>query len=147
MPTSIVATRNKSSECFEAIQQLERMRKTCKFCAYSPIGTSNMATHVLCLHDKIKAIKGSRCLFSTASSSISVQHQKRIHSKIKINYKSKDKSCKYCGFSARKFCLVERHIKSVHDEIKDLKCSDCLYTASLKYHLVQHKKAIHQKIC
>merc|ERR1719361_1243456 len=90
MPTSILATKNKSNKCFDPIQQPERMRKRCKFCAYSPIGTSNMATHVKCFHDKIKAIKCSRCLFSTSSNSKLERHQKRVHSKIEISLKIKD---------------------------------------------------------
>merc|ERR1719510_2077982 len=100
MPASIVPTRNKSNKCFEPIQQPECMRKRCKFCAYSSIYTSNMAKHVIGFHDKIKAIKCSRCLFSTASNSRLVRHQKRAHDgKSNIRLNIKDKPCRYCAFS------------------------------------------------
>merc|ERR1719510_346502 len=147
IPAIILPTRNKPNTGFEPIQQPECTRKKCKFCAYSSFKKFNMTKHVICFHDKIKAIKCNRCLFSTSSNSRLVQHQKRVHDgKTDIRLKIKDKPCRYCAFSSWENTDLEMHIKCVHDKVQDVKCSNCLYTTSLKKHLVQHQKAIHQKL-
>ena len=41
---------------------------------------------------------------------------------------------------------LQRHIKMVHDKIKDIQCHLCEYKCSYSTHLQQHIKAVHNKI-
>ena len=54
--------------------------------------------------------------------------------------------CELCDAKFSYKCLLNRHIKAVHDKIRDFKCDLCDYTCSDKYHLPQHIKAVHDKI-
>jgi len=63
-----------------------------------------------------------------------------IHRKLKIF------ECQYCGFvtdcSAAK---LRKHVKEVHEEIKQYHCTECGIKVSRKYHLIRHIKAVHHK--
>jgi len=54
--------------------------------------------------------------------------------------------CQYCGFvtdcSAAK---LRKHVKEVHEEIKQYHCTECGIKVSRKYHLIRHIKAVHHK--
>ncbi len=42
--------------------------------------------------------------------------------------------------------VLERHVKCVHDKIKDLKCSQCDYVTSYPTHLKEHERSVHLKL-
>ena len=66
-------------------------------------------------------------------------------------YKTCDKcrnrySCDKCDYTCSTNNHLKRHIKMVHDKIKDIQCNLCEYTCSTNSHLKQHIKQVHDKI-
>jgi hypothetical protein len=54
--------------------------------------------------------------------------------------------CPHCPYRCSYNSYLQRHIKMVHDKIKDLKCSICDYMTCKNSNLKHHIKAIHDKI-
>jgi KRAB domain-containing zinc finger protein len=63
-----------------------------------------------------------------------------------VHDKIKDHHCSECEMSFSQPEKLERHIKSVHDKIKDHHCPNCEYSCSNNGDLQQHIKRIHLKI-
>ena len=51
-----------------------------------------------------------------------------------------------CGFASEHKCSLKRHIKMIHDKIKDFKCNNCEFKTSRSDQLKTHIKMIHDKI-
>ncbi len=58
----------------------------------------------------------------------------------------KPTTCDTCGKSFATNYVLERHINSVHRNIKDLRCSQCDYSTAYRTHLKKHEKSVHQKL-
>jgi hypothetical protein len=54
--------------------------------------------------------------------------------------------CNLCEFKCRSNCDLQRHIKQVHEKIKDFECENCEYKCCTNGHLQIHIKRIHKKI-
>jgi len=73
--------------------------------------------------------------------------------KMKVSKLGKTKSkkmkifeCHYCGFITDEGAhTLKRHVKEVHEEIKQYHCTECGIKVSRKYHLIRHIKAVHHK--
>jgi hypothetical protein len=55
--------------------------------------------------------------------------------------KSKTKKCLHCDFTTAYSHHLSRHIKAVHEKIRDKKCD---YTTAHSHHLSSHIKAVHE---
>jgi hypothetical protein len=51
-----------------------------------------------------------------------------------------------CGYASEQKGNLKRHIKIVHDKIKDFKCDKCVYETSESGNLKKHIKMVHDKI-
>ena len=54
--------------------------------------------------------------------------------------------CPHCDHKCSENGNLQKHIKIVHDKIKDVKCPTCDYKCSITENLQQHIKAVHDKI-
>jgi len=63
-----------------------------------------------------------------------------------IHDKIKDYECEKCEYKCSENGTLQRHIKQVHDKIKDYECEKCEYTCSQNGDLQTHIKAVHDKI-
>ena len=63
-----------------------------------------------------------------------------------VHEKIKDQTCDICGFSTTDYSGLKKHIKEVHDKIKDKICSICGFTTARNAELKHHIKCIHDKI-
>ena len=54
--------------------------------------------------------------------------------------------CDICNYEFMGECNLKRHIKQVHDKIKNFQCVQCDYKCSEKSDLTKHIKRIHDKI-
>jgi hypothetical protein len=63
-----------------------------------------------------------------------------------VHEQIKDIKCPNCDFSCSSIDTLKRHIKVVHDKIKDNKCPNCEYSCSNNTQLQIHIKAVHNKI-
>eukprot|EP00092_Neocalanus_flemingeri_P015216 GFUD01016439.1.p1 GENE.GFUD01016439.1~~GFUD01016439.1.p1 ORF type:complete len:543 (+),score=126.92 GFUD01016439.1:40-1668(+) len=65
---------------------------------------------------------------------------------IKAARKLKMFECHYCGFITDSgAATLRKHVKEVHEEIKQYHCTECGIKVSRKYHLIRHIKAVHHK--
>ncbi len=55
-------------------------------------------------------------------------------------------ACPVCQKLFTSNYVLERHVKSVHDKIKDVKCPQCDYVTSYPTHLKEHERSVHLKI-
>jgi len=55
-------------------------------------------------------------------------------------------NCELCEYACSTNGRMNRHIKMVHDKIKDIECNQCEYTCSTNSDLKQHIKRVHDKI-
>ena len=54
--------------------------------------------------------------------------------------------CELCEYKCASNYDLQRHIKQVHDKIKDFECTECNYKCSTNSTLQKHIKAVHDKI-
>jgi len=63
-----------------------------------------------------------------------------------VSKKLKIFECHYCGFVTEiSAAHLRKHVKDVHEEIKQYHCTECGIKVSRKYHLIRHIKAVHHK--
>jgi hypothetical protein len=58
----------------------------------------------------------------------------------------KDFKCEICDFKCSENCTLQRHIKAVHDQIKDFECEKCDFKCSTNEILQNHIKRVHDQI-
>jgi len=63
-----------------------------------------------------------------------------------VHNKIKDVECEFCDYTCSLNSNLQRHIKSVHNKIKDVECEFCDYTCSQNSDLQKHIKSVHNKI-
>lgn len=63
-----------------------------------------------------------------------------------VHNKIKDIECTQCDYKCSRKSSLNIHIKQVHDKIKDIKCPQCDYKCSTKGSLNRHIKMVHDKI-
>ena len=54
--------------------------------------------------------------------------------------------CDQCEYKSKNKGDLKKHVKIVHDQIKDIKCEKCDYICSTITNLKQHIKQIHDRI-
>jgi len=63
-----------------------------------------------------------------------------------VHDRIKDIQCPQCAYTCSQKGDLNKHIKQVHDRIKDIQCPQCAYTCSRKSDLNQHIKMVHDKV-
>ena len=63
-----------------------------------------------------------------------------------IHDKIKDYNCDKCSFACSQKSSLNLHIKAIHERIKDFKCEQCEYAFPSSSKLARHVKGIHDKI-
>ena len=63
-----------------------------------------------------------------------------------VHDKIKDVQCQQCNFTCSTNSQLKAHIKQVHDKIKDFQCEECDYKFSIYGNLQRHIKSVHDKI-
>jgi hypothetical protein len=63
-----------------------------------------------------------------------------------IHDKIKDYECDLCEYKCSQNSNLQQHIKIVHDKSKDYECDKCEFKCSINSHLQTHIKMVHYKI-
>jgi hypothetical protein len=63
-----------------------------------------------------------------------------------VHDKIKDKLCHLCDFVSSDAAGIKGHVKSVHERIRDKRCELCPFVATKMGNLLQHVRAVHEKI-
>ena len=115
---------------------------TCNICQKSYQSTGNLKDHISAVHNKIK-FSCDQCTESFSFQSNLGRHKRSVH--LNQTYK-----CKQCGKILNNHCNLKRHVKTVHELKKEFHCTICNsdFTAksSLKNHIEGLKLNISSKI-
>ena len=62
------------------------------------------------------------------------------------NTEIKEQKCDQCEYYATLKSTLDHHKKAIHDKTQDLPCDQCKYSTNWNGNLEQHKKGIHDQI-
>ena len=63
-----------------------------------------------------------------------------------VHDKIRDFACESCDYTASTNAQIKTHVKAVHDKIKNYACDHCEYRATVKHTLEDHVKVKHENI-
>ena len=90
--------------------------------------------HVKTAHNKVKDLKCDHCSFATSYKSVLNRHEK-THQVYRVLHE-----CHMCKQTFVSQEGLNRHVKVIHEKIKDLKCDRCSFKTGWPGHLSEHKK-------
>ncbi len=64
----------------------------------------------------------------------------------RVHDKIKDRQCPHCEYKCSTNSDLKKHIKQVHDMVRDIQCSQCNFKCSAISSLRRHMKAVHDKL-
>ena len=71
--------------------------------------------------------------------------QEQLESSKYINRReNKNYKCKRCKYESHKKQHLDRHVKAIHDKVKDEVCGHCGLAFSRKESLIRHKRTVHR---
>ena len=121
----------------------------CKDCGEVFRGTKNSrfpTKHLMCRYqmtDHLRA-KNYICEEEDCSNTFSTSQGLKLHKRqahLKIKY-----PCWECPYQATQLGNLKRHVKRVHENIKEHVCKTCGDQFTTKWGMIEHDKAIHLKI-
>ena len=150
----------------------EKLRKyVCQECKYAFYQKSNLTNHLLSVHNFGDKLKCQECPYETPLKYNLKLHIRRVHEKIKDHFcgecreqcdytasqksklthhmvsahKSGDRQfrCDQCPYTSTIQQIVNKHIKVVHDKIREYACTECNYATSKMSYLTRHLFHVH----
>ena len=112
----------------------------CQLCSYSA-SESNLRAHIRIVHLGCKRYSCEKCNYATASYSEFNNHQvtcQTVGSEEKFN-------CMQCDKSLSSRCALIRHVKAIHNQIREHKCCVCNKHFAQSSHLIRHINAVHRR--
>ena len=114
----------------------------CEKCSYSTQIEACLKAHVKAVHDGTKDQKCDQCDYvATRAYSLKI-HRMHVHQGIKRK-ETAVIECEKCPYTSTPG-NVKRHVKLVHDQIKDQICEECGKGFSSKEELKSHTVKVHQ---
>ena len=110
----------------------DHKRIACHLCDKTFLKQSALEDHLASAHGKSKKHHCDLCSKDFATSKMFYQHQKKVHEEKPIQ-------CQLCGQFLRKG-YMKKHIKTVHEKIKDAQCDLCNKTFCDAQYLQTHIK-------
>ena len=114
----------------------------CEKCSYSTPIKACLKAHVKAVHDGTRDQKCDQCDYAATTAKLLRRHRMHVHQGIK----RKDRAvieCEKCLYTSTPG-NVRRHVKFVHDQIKDQICEECGKGFSSKQELKSHTVKVHQ---
>ena len=144
----------------EAKNKVGGKRFKCEHCAFDTDIKGSLSRHIRTMHGQGPMHECEKCPYVTKRSDGLLVHQRTVHKMtpaptnvpIKIeNVRSMEEEprgviqhkCNHCSYVTTEGSNLKRHVKSVHDKIKDIKCDQCSFDTSDKGNLNRHKKFVH----
>ena len=142
--------------CYRTIEQKDNYQ--IKHIKVNPRKRLSLQYHFKSVHDQIKDLACGKCSFKTASRNRLKKHIEVLHDEVEnFNCKLSDNrepeniietseeakrfACALCDFKTKKRYVLLKHVKAIHDKIKDLSCGLCDFTTIWKDSLQKHIKA------
>ena len=108
----------------------------CPSCDQKCTTKKGIQIHILRKHTEPN-IKCTKCDFKTALINKMTLHFQSIHEN--VTYK-----CKFCDHTMKSRNSLRVHTKIKHLNTEPIFCSMCDYKTTIKYHMKQHRKAMHE---
>jgi gas vesicle protein len=93
----------------------------------------------------IQCCERFKCDIENCDYTCSINSNLQKHIK-QVHNKIKDVECEFCNFTCSTNSNLQKHIKEVHNKIRDFECEFCNFTCSQNSNLQQHIKSVHYKI-
>ena len=139
----------------------------CDECPYSSADSGNLKRHIVGVHksENLRIHSGNVHL-KLEPSSVSLEDEEDskelsdlsitegvelkdtkmlLHQKLQNNSGDKKLKCEQCSYQASQKWSINRHIRDVHDKIKNHVCDECGYASSEKNMMERHWDAVHNK--
>ena len=112
----------------------------CMHCAKVLFSESGIKNHIARVHDKIIRFRCEKCDRGFFDFTCLKRHISSFHEKTRADYE-----CKICGKCLTRRSILNDHIRTVHEKIKQYKCDTCENEYFTSGGLQNHKKSIHEK--
>ena len=133
----------------------------CEICEKHFNKLVTLEKHISSVHEVVKNHKCDKCgkffgkknylnshIYSAHKSEIYIPAENFVEDKDYIPTKGvkihKDIKCETCDKTFSSKCNLKRHIKSVHEGVRDHKCEQCEKSFYYSHHLNTHIKAVHE---
>jgi len=91
------------------------------------------------IHQPVKDVQCLHCNFQTSRQTLLEKHLIKVHPKLKMV------TCQFCGEQTSHFD-AKAHFEEKHKKEKDLTCDQCDFSTHFKNNLEKHVKVIHEKV-
>ncbi len=119
----------------------------CHKCDYTTPYTYNLTLHMTNNHSDEKPFKCNIVGCSKAyGNRAGLGHHQRYFHKIGIDNSKEELQCEFCDRRFAIKCFLDRHKKSVHENIRKYKCDKCVFSTDCKKLLEEHIQAIHSEV-
>ena len=138
----------------------------CPHCSYSTLRKSMLSRHIEGMHncEELKDIRCTKCDFKCSRKTNLAIHIKTCHMPtvsdmsstktpdvlqvegIKSESSGKKFPCSECDYIAATQQMITRHVTSVHENIRNFKCTECSSSFTMKFNLKAHMLKFHPKL-
>ena len=115
----------------------------CELCFYSTPVKATLKAHIKAVHERTRDQKCDQCDFAATTAILLNRHKMYTHQGVKRKKPAMVK-CEHCDFTSSKYTII-RHMKNLHDNIKDHMCQKCGKGFSTKQEVQWHMEKIHQR--
>ena len=130
------------------------MSNHCEFCDYVTSNPSSLLNHIKAVHEKVKRFHCDLCDYACYYGYDLKKHQKLHESnplfegkehlwttkKLQNKNSNHDEKCNFCDFTVKNPSTLLNHIKAVHEKVKRFYCDLCDYACYYSPDLTKHKK-------
>ena len=144
------------SKHMKLVHLKKSLKYNCDGCKYASNKKLYMRRHKKRVHDKVKAEQCGERNFASSYSLNVKQHEIQVHDKgsqaLKVDLtktvqpgECSKYSCGVCEYKTINKHRLLRHMKAIHDKVKDHKCEECSFASSYSSSLKEHIINIHSK--
>ena len=146
------------------LEVARKMNYKCSICSYLFSQKTALENHYFRFHDiknhditvydrvkqykcKESEYKARQKLFKRQNCDFETAEKENLQKHIDSLHKEiKELKCSFCDFETAQNSILKRHIESVHKEIKPFKCGICDYECAQKGNLKRHVESVHERI-
>ena len=116
----------------------------CKGCHYITSSHDHIRLHIKSVHEKNqeKKLKCDKCGYASVDKLRLKVHMQNAHGLGEENARSY--KCGHCPYTSPNNAHLKRHVKAVHEKIRNHVCEECGYAASQLSNLNRHKYRQHK---
>ena len=115
----------------------------CKFCGYHYNSLLEIERHMQQMHAN-ELVECNYCSKKFSTENNLYSHVKKHHNEKLDSSDQKEYACDWCNYSGRTSIHLNKHIRSVHKNVRRHKCNQCDFTSYATTALKRHIASIHE---